>query len=72
MAAVGGIDNVFIERFRRPLKYEEVAHPADGWHACDDLAQARRGIEAYVRYYYAATGSTPAWGGGRLIARTLA
>jgi len=40
------IDNVFIERFWRSLKYEEVY-----LHAYDDLSQARRGIEGYVRYY---------------------
>jgi putative transposase len=40
------IDNVFIERFWRSLKYEEVY-----LHAYDDLLQARSGIERYVRYY---------------------
>jgi len=40
------IDNVFIERFWRSLKYEEVY-----LHAYDDLSRARRGIEGYVRYY---------------------
>ena len=38
--------NVFIERFWRSVKYEEVY-----LHAYDDLSRARRGIEAYVRYY---------------------
>ncbi len=40
------IDNVFIERYWRSLKYEEVY-----LHAYDDLSQARSGIERYVRYY---------------------
>jgi len=40
------IDNVFIERFWRSLKYEEVY-----LHAYEDLRQARSGIERYLRYY---------------------
>lgn len=40
------IDKVFIERFWRSLKYEEVY-----LHAYDDLRQARSGIERYLRYY---------------------
>jgi len=40
------IDNVFIERFWRSLKYEEVY-----LHAYDDLSRARHRLEAYVRYY---------------------
>ena len=45
---VGGrwIDNVFIERFWRSLKYEEVY-----LHAYDDLRDARRRIERYLEYY---------------------
>ncbi len=40
------IDNVFIERFWRTIKYEEVY-----LHAYDDLRVARRQIEAYITYY---------------------
>jgi len=40
------IDNVFIERFWRSLKYEEVY-----LHAYDDVREARRGIERYMAYY---------------------
>ena len=40
------IDNVFIERFWRSLKYEEVY-----LHAYEDLRQARSGIERYLAYY---------------------
>lgn len=40
------IDNVFIERFWRSLKYEEVYLFAYG-----DLAEARTGLARYVRYY---------------------
>ena len=40
------IDNVFIERFWRSLKYEEVY-----LHGYEDLRQARAGIERYLRYY---------------------
>ena len=40
------IDNVFIERFWRSLKYEEVY-----LHGYEDLRQARSGIERYLRYY---------------------
>ena len=40
------IDNVFIERFWRSLKYEEVY-----LHAYDDLRDARRRIERYLEYY---------------------
>jgi putative transposase len=40
------IDNVFIERFWRSLKYESVY-----LHAYEDLAAARSGIGAYIRYY---------------------
>ena len=40
------IDNVFIERFWRSLKYEEVY-----LHGYEDLRQARSGIERYLRHY---------------------
>jgi putative transposase len=40
------IDNVFIERFWRSVKYEEVY-----LHGYEDLRQARSGIERYLRYY---------------------
>lgn len=40
------IDNVFIERFWRSLKYEEVY-----LYAYTDLKEAKRGIERYIRYY---------------------
>jgi putative transposase len=40
------IDNVFIERFWRSLKYENVY-----LHAYEDLVAARRGIGAYMAYY---------------------
>ncbi len=40
------IDNVFIERFWRSLKYEEVYLFAYG-----DLAEARTGLDRYMRYY---------------------
>lgn len=40
------IDNVFIERFWRSLKYEEVY-----LYAYDDLNRARQGVERYIGYY---------------------
>ena len=40
------IDNVFVERFWRSLKYENVY-----LHAYADLAAARAGIGAYITYY---------------------
>ena len=40
------IDNVFIERFWRTLKYEEVY-----LYAYSDLSEARTGLDHYVRYY---------------------
>ena len=40
------IDNVFIERLWRSLKYEEVY-----LYAYSDLRQARQGIKRYIRYY---------------------
>ena len=40
------IDNVFIERFWRSLKYEEVY-----LYAYNDLKQAKQGTERYIRYY---------------------
>jgi len=40
------IDNVFIERFWRSLKYEEVY-----LHAYNDVREARRGIGRYMEYY---------------------
>ena len=42
------IDNVFMERFWRSLKYENVY-----LHAYPDLAAARAGIGAYIEYYNA-------------------
>jgi len=39
------IDNVFIERFWRSVKYEEVY-----LHAYADLNEARLGLGRYVRY----------------------
>ena len=40
------VDNVFVERLWRSLKYEEVY-----LHADDDLANARRGIGAWIAFY---------------------
>jgi putative transposase len=40
------LDNVFVERFWRSLKYENVY-----LHAYSDLAAARAGIGAYIAYY---------------------
>jgi putative transposase len=40
------IDNIFVERLWRSLKYEEVY-----LHAYDSPAEARRGIERYLRFY---------------------
>ena len=40
------IDNVFIERFWRSLKYEEVY-----LYAYSDLNEARAGLDRYMRYY---------------------
>lgn len=40
------IDNVFIERFWRSLKYEEVY-----LYAYDDLNHAKQGIKHYITYY---------------------
>ncbi len=40
------IDNVFIERFWRSVKYEEVY-----LHAYADLVEARGGLSSYVEYY---------------------
>jgi len=40
------VDNVFIERVWRSLKYEEVY-----LHAYDDLNEARRGIGHYFEFY---------------------
>ena len=40
------IDNIFIERFWRSLKYEEVY-----LYAYSDLNEARAGLERYMRYY---------------------
>ena len=40
------LDNVFIERLWRSLKYEEVY-----LHAYDNLDEARRGIGAYFDFY---------------------
>ena len=40
------VDHVFIERFWRSLKYEEVY-----LYAYDDLREARTGLERYIGYY---------------------
>jgi putative transposase len=40
------IDNIFVERLWRSLKYEEVY-----LHAYDSPGEARRGIERYVQFY---------------------
>jgi putative transposase len=40
------LDNVFVERLWRSLKYEEVF-----LHAYDDLVEARTGIGRYFRFY---------------------
>jgi putative transposase len=40
------LDNVFVERLWRSLKYEEVY-----LHAYDDLAAARAGIARYLAFY---------------------
>jgi putative transposase len=40
------IDNVFIERFWRSLKYEEVY-----LYAYDDLRDAKAGLNRYINYY---------------------
>ena len=40
------VENVFIERFWRSIKYEEVY-----LHAYEDLTQARIGIGRYMLYY---------------------
>ena len=40
------IDNVFVERVWRSLKYEEVF-----LHAYDDLGEARTGIRRYFHFY---------------------
>jgi putative transposase len=40
------LDNVFVERLWRSLKYEEVF-----LHAYDDLGEARTGIGRYFRFY---------------------
>lgn len=40
------VDNVFIERLWRSLKYEEVY-----LHAYENLDDARRGIDAYINFY---------------------
>ena len=40
------IDNVFVERVWRSLKYEEVF-----LHAYDDLGEARAGLRRYFRFY---------------------
>ena len=40
------IDNVFIERFWRSIKYEEIY-----LHAYDDVRHARNGIDSYMQYY---------------------
>src|SRR5262249_18337992 len=40
------LDNVFVERLWRSLKYEEIY-----LHAYDDVAQARTGIGRYLDFY---------------------
>ena len=39
-------DNVFIERFWRSTKYEEV-----DLHAYDDIAHARHNLGSYIAFY---------------------
>jgi putative transposase len=40
------IDNVFVERLWRSVKYEEIY-----LHAYDDLREARAGIDRYMTFY---------------------
>ena len=40
------VDNIFIERLWRSMKYEEV-----NLHAYDDVAEARTGIGRYLNFY---------------------
>jgi transposase InsO family protein len=40
------LDNIFVERLWRSLKYEELYH-----HAYDSLTEARVGIGRYFRFY---------------------
>lgn len=40
------LDNIFVERFWRSLKYEEVY-----LKACDDISQARRSIAEWINFY---------------------
>jgi putative transposase len=39
-------DNVFVERFRKTIKYEEVY-----LHAYDTVADARNGLARYIDFY---------------------
>ena len=45
-----GRDNVFVERFWRTIKYEEVY-----LHAYDDVGEARQSIGRYLAFYYHAS-----------------
>jgi putative transposase len=53
-------DNVFVERFWRTVKYEEVY-----LHAYEDVGEARRSIARYIAFYnarrphFALDGRTP-------------
>ena len=40
------VDNVFVERLWRSVKYEEVY-----LHACESVAAARAGLGRYFRFY---------------------
>ena len=40
------VDNVFVERLWKSVKYEEVY-----LHAYDSVTQARQGLEGYFRFY---------------------
>ena len=42
------VDNVFVERLWRSVKYEEVY-----LHACEDVAAARAGLGRYFRFHNA-------------------
>jgi putative transposase len=41
-------DNIFVERFWRSIKYEEIY-----LHACDSVSQAKAGISRYIDFYNA-------------------
>jgi putative transposase len=40
------VDNVFVERLWKSVKYEEVY-----WHAYDSVAQAQLGLQRYFKFY---------------------